>query len=428
MTKETRHLQTDLAIIGSGIAGFSASIFALNKDIPTAQVGNTGAIAYTTGYLDLLGKIEGEKTPVQDPWAELENLKDLSPSHPLNLISAADIREGFNQFISFLNGCGISYNTALDHNLTALTPAGTLKQTLCVPNTMLTGCEALAQKKPCVIVDFKGLKGFSARQIVSNLQQQWPDLSSAKITFPGMEHGELYPEVMARTLEVPTNREKLAKSLQDIAGYAKCVGLPAILGMHDPDHVRAELEKLTGLQLFEIPTMPPSVPGIRLREMFEQTFPKKGLILIPQQKVTRLNFTNKTIILNLSDNYGPIEIKAKAAILATGRFLSGGLDAGIDGIKEPLLDLPVSQPQNRKQWYRKNYTDPKGHLINKAGIKVNEQFRPLGDNGTPYHPGLFAAGSILAGQDWIRTRSGAGIAISSAFKAVQSVQQYLQQT
>ena len=58
MREEARHFETELAVIGSGIAGFAASIFALNRKIDTAQVGNTGAVAYTTGYLDLLGSSE----------------------------------------------------------------------------------------------------------------------------------------------------------------------------------------------------------------------------------------------------------------------------------------------------------------------------------------------------------------------------------
>ncbi len=55
MKEEARNFETDLAVIGSGIAGFAASIFAVNRKINCAQVGNTGAVAYTTGYLDLLG-------------------------------------------------------------------------------------------------------------------------------------------------------------------------------------------------------------------------------------------------------------------------------------------------------------------------------------------------------------------------------------
>ena len=158
-------------------------------------------------------------------------------------------------------------------------------------------------------------------------------------------------------LEVPGTRTEFAKLLKEAAGEAKIIGLPALLGMHRPDFVKTELERLTGLTIFEIPTMPPSVPGIRLREMFEQVFPQKGITLIPQQKVAALDFAPDGALLSLSDNYGSITIQARAVILATGRFLSGGLEAHITGISEPLLDLPVSTTSIPRDWYRENYTD-----------------------------------------------------------------------
>jgi glycerol-3-phosphate dehydrogenase subunit B len=40
---------------------------------------------------------------------------------------------------------------------------------------------------------------------------------------------------------------------------------------------------------------------------------------------------------------------------------------------------------------------------------------------------LFAAGIIIAHQDWIRERCGAGIAIATAYKAVESAAQFLSQ-
>lgn len=425
MRDETRTFATELAIIGSGIAGCAASIFALNRRIDCAQVGNTGAVAYTTGYLDLLGAIEEISVAVDKPWEDLAQLKKLHPDHPLSRIPVADIRAGFEQFAAFLGECGIAYTAPGENNITALTPAGTLKKTLCVPATMAAGPKAFADKTPCVIIDFKGLKGFSAREVVANLQDKWPTVSAARITFPDMDKGEIYPEVMARALEVPATRARLAELLREAAGEAKVIGLPALLGMHRPDHVRAELEQLTGLTIFEIPTMPPSVPGIRLREMFEQVFPEKGIILIPQQKVTALSFDTDGALLCLSDNYGPITIQAKAVILATGRFLSGGLEAHITGITEALLDLPVSQPPSRTDWYREGYTDRRGHLIHKAGIDIDTSYRPLGKNGKPHNERLFAAGIILAHQDWIRGRSGAGIAIATAYKAVEAAEIFL---
>ncbi len=128
MREEARHFETELAVIGSGIAGFAASIFALNRKIKTAQVGNTGAVAYTTGYLDLLGSSEISPVPVDNPWDSILQLKNSDPDHPLCRIPAEDIRKSFEQFTAFLGHCGIAYTAPQETNITALTPAGTLKK------------------------------------------------------------------------------------------------------------------------------------------------------------------------------------------------------------------------------------------------------------------------------------------------------------
>jgi glycerol-3-phosphate dehydrogenase subunit B len=290
---------------------------------------------------------------------------------------------------------------------------------------MQAGVDAFARKAKCVIFDFKGLRGFSARQVVSNLNSEWPELTAERLSFPDMLSGEIYPEVMARALEVPATREKLATLIKNLRGEAEVIGMPAIMGMHNPDEVMADLSRLIGCPVFEIPTMPPSVPGIRLREMFEQVFPQKGLTLVPQQKVRSLDFSADEVKLTLSDNYGPILIHAKTVILATGRFLSGGLEAERDGIHEPLLNLPVTQPESRDQWYQMKYMSKQGHSIHKCGIEVDDHFRPLSREGEVVDPRLFAAGVILAHQDWIRGRCGAGVAIATAYKAVAEAQEVI---
>jgi glycerol-3-phosphate dehydrogenase subunit B len=47
----------------------------------------------------------------------------------------------------------------------------------------------------------------------------------------------------------------------------------------------------------------------------------------------------------------------------------------------------------------------------------------LGQQGEVIDQRLYAAGIVLAGQDWIRQRCGAGIAISSAFKVIESIRE-----
>ena len=112
MSEPSRNFTVDLAVIGSGIAGFAASVFALNRGIVTAVAGNTGAVAYTTGYLDLLGRLDGSTTAVDDPWQAQAALREAQPRHPLSRVAAADIRSGFDEFTAFLGEHGIAYTRA----------------------------------------------------------------------------------------------------------------------------------------------------------------------------------------------------------------------------------------------------------------------------------------------------------------------------
>ena len=118
----------------TGLAGFAASVFALEQGVSTAQVGNTGAIAYTTGYLDLLG---GHRNRLlRNPWDGLDALRIDEPDHPLARISNDDIRTAFSRFTTTLSQMGVGYTAPGELNLFALSPAGTTKPTLAVPATM----------------------------------------------------------------------------------------------------------------------------------------------------------------------------------------------------------------------------------------------------------------------------------------------------
>ncbi len=424
MIQETRHYKTRLAVIGSGLAGFAASVFALERGIPTAQIGNTGAIAYTTGYLDLFGNHNQQL--LEDPWHGLDLLRRDEPDHPLSRICNEDIRTALRQFTESLTGMGIEYSGPGEHNLLALLPGGTVKPTLSVPGTMLPGVDAIKTDARILITDFVGLQGFSAKELATNLKISCPHARAMRLEFPDMGSGaQVFPEVMARALEVPAQRQRFAELLKSVAGDAEYVGMPAIMGVHAPDNVHTELEKLVGIPLFEIPTMPPAVPGIRLREMFEQQLPAKGLTLVPQQKVKRLELSEDGAVLYLEDSFGEVVIETQTTIMATGRFLSGGLKADRRVIRESLLGIPVRQPESRADWYRQHYFDTRGHPVNRSGIVVDAQFRPVNLDRRPVNKRLFAAGASLAHHDWVRQRCGAGVAIASAYKAVEGVSDLL---
>lgn len=424
MIGEHRLVEADTVIIGTGMAGFAAAIFALDRGLDVAQIGNAGALSYTTGYLDLLGYEDGRA--VVAPMEALERLRAASPDHPLARIAPATIEKALARFVAALTEFGIAYSPPGGENVKALLPTGLAKPTRSVPMTMMPGASALAERRKTLVVDFHGLAGFSAKEFAANFRSSWPALTTARIGFPDMDSGaEVFPEVMARALEVRATRERLAALLRNVAGNAEAIGVPAIFGIHGPDRVHAAMQELVGLALFEIPTMPPAVPGLRLRELLEQALPARGVKLAAQHKADRAELRPDGVELAYRDNFGPIAIHARTAVLATGRFLSGGLVAERDGVREVLFDLAVSQPEERSGWHRDDYFDPRGHPVNRAGIDVDAAFRPLDPNGEPVSDRLFAAGAVLSGQDWIRQRCGAGLAIATAWHAVEGVARVL---
>ena len=113
-------------------------------------------------------------------------------------------------------------------------------------------------------------------------------------------------------------------------------------------------------------------------------------------------------------------VQSRAIILASGRFIGGGLHADRERLKETIFDLPVKQPSTRAEWHNRDFLDIRGHLVNQAGLEIDDSFRPLNSSGQPAFPTLFAAGSILAHNDWKRIKCGAGNAIATAFGAVRS--------
>jgi glycerol-3-phosphate dehydrogenase subunit B len=421
--KDTETLTCDLCVVGSGMAGMSAALFAANRGLSTVLVGRTGEIIFATGLLDLMGVHPLEAgTLWNDPWAGIEALvKDL-PQHPYGRVPAETIRAAFEEILEFFESQDLSYTGFPQRNAAVLTSAGTVKVTYRVPLTMWNGVMARQGKASCLLVDIQGFKGFSARQIVSTAASAWPDLRTAKIVFPGANpEGEIFAERMARALEIEVHREKLAAILEPHIQRAAVVGLPAILGISRSTEIMRDIEKRIGRSIFEIPTMPPGVTGLRLKEAFERGLAAKKVNLLLENKVFRAGASSAAGFLLEAGRLEPERtIRCGAVLLATGRFMGGGLESDRHAVREPLFNLPVQQPEGRDHWHRENFLDRRGHPVNRAGIETDEFFRPKAASGRPAHPRLFAAGSILAHQDWMRMKCGSGLALSTAYAAVES--------
>ena len=422
----------DVAVIGAGMAGMAAALFAAERGLSCIQVGSGGGILFASGLLDLLGVHPvAEQRLWRSPYAALAALAQEQPGHPLARVDPGAIRTAFESFVAALGQAGLAYAPLGGRNRSVLTALGTLKTTFGVPLSMVAGAnllEAPGGLPPCLLVDFRGLREFSARQIAATLQDRWPGLRHQRVDFPGFEAvPELYAAHLARALEAAETRERTLALIKPLLGDARAVGLPAVLGLGHSRAVHAAFEAGLGLPVFEIPTMPTSVPGLRLLEALEGVMAARGVRRRHRSSVRALarNGNPGTMTLELDGVPGGERLCARAVVLATGRFSGRGLTADRGGVRESLLGLPVQQPASRETWHQHDFLDPAGHAINRAGLRIDDAWRPLDASGQPAMPRLYAVGSILAGQDWMRAKCGSGLAIATAWAAMEQVADHL---
>lgn len=404
------------------MAGQCGALFASQQGLSVAVLGPVGAWAYASGVFDLLGVHPFDQGKlVVNPWEAVRSLASDLPHHPFTLVSEQDMRAAFDVLLDAFDQVGYAYARAPEANSEVLTSLGTRKRTYCLPRTMWAGVAALRDRVPCLLVDFEGTKDYCARQIVVNASSAWPGLRSVRVRFPAAEDlSELSPEHLARRLDTSACRERLAEVVAPHVGESRAVGLPPILGFEKPLEALADLEQRLGVSVFEIPSTPVSVPGLRVRFAFERCLRKHGVSALADRVVRAEEDPEGGFLLHAGDADSRVVVRARSVLLASGRFLGGGLVADRHRVREALFDLPVHQPSSRADWHRKDLFDPRGHEVNQAGLEVDEGFRPRGPAGSVAFPRLRAVGSILAHQDWMRMKCGSGLAIATAWGAVRS--------
>jgi glycerol-3-phosphate dehydrogenase subunit B len=417
-----KRIKHDLVVIGSGLAGMAAAVFAVNRGISTAIVGSMGEAWFTSGAIDLMGvhPVESGRR-WNDPWAAIDALRRDLPGHPYAKLSNATIRTAVGEFLLFLNEAGLPYRTGEEGNLEIVTAFGSIKTTHAVPQTMWPGVAAFSLKAPCLAVGLQGLKGFSARLMSERLKTAWPDLRHVSLPplFDGLAQ-EISPLPLAGALETPEFRARLAGLIEPHLKDAGFVALPAVLGVNQAHRVLDDLAERLGRPAFEVPAMPPSIPGIRLKETLIRGLAEKGVRCLFQKQVLRAERrSGEGFSVEVGQADVEVRIRSKGIVMATGRFMGGGLRADRNRIKETLFGLPVVQPDHRDDWHADGFFDPAGHAVNRAGIETDALARPLASDGRPAIEGLFAAGTILAHQDWTRMKCGSGLSLATAWQAVE---------
>ena len=431
MRTDTGTWECDLLVVGAGIAGMTAAARAASLGLETVVAGSAGTLAFYSGLMDYLGCWPpGNPHMVQVPEEGVTRLLTEMPDHPYAIAAWAasaaagpdKIREGFEFVAGVLNRQGLAYSLPSGKNIFVITAMGTVKPSFLVPRTMTVEGEGVPdrldrEKGGLVIAGIQGLPGFSPSQVCYGLGEE--RAIPVRVSLPGTR-GMIPPQVAAGQMADPRIREIWTDQVRPHAAGAWACGVPAVFGLGDHQEIVDEISASLGCPLFEIPGAPPSMPGLRLKQAFESYLQSSGVRVLSNTRMADPVFDGKRFTLTAKVEPRGRKILARGVVLATGRFFGRGLHARRERIVEPLFHLDVSQPVRRSLWHNPRFLDPGGHGINRAGLETDRSFRPLDERGRPVYRHLYAAGGILANNDWSRLKSGAGVSILSAVTAVDT--------
>ena len=397
----------DLIIIGTGLSGLMAARTAAETGAKVLIVGKgTGSLCLFSNTIDVLGNLsEGTKMANGLPRWITDH-----PEHPYSKLGWEKIEQALSSFRSIFQS---QYTFQLiDHeNCLIPTGAGTYRPTYLIPPTMIAGT---SKNGKGLIVGFKGFKDFYADYMADQLKCRGIVIPLSE--FPGQE---MSSTLVARLMERESFRETLGRDLKKQMEGESRVGFPALLGMQDPLRVKKDLEEIIGVEVFEIPILPPSIPGMRIFRNFKEWLIQRGVTFLLGHSVSKADLYGKRC-KSIEVSHSPLSqsYSADRFILATGRFIGGGLKADEEKIFEPLFNLPVLQPGSRDHWFANSFFN--GHPIHQTGILTDSSFRPFDQKGEQLLDNVWITGSILTGHDCIQEKSREGIELATGYWAAKN--------
>lgn len=405
--KEFMHF--DLIVIGMGLSGLLAAKTAVELGKKVLIIGKgLGTLSILSNTVDLLG--------ILPPTVKVKDgLSQWIADHPEHLYAKVGwdkIEGAISSFQSYFPP-PYAFQSRNETNSLIPTGAGTLRPTYLIPSTMMKGI-TLKEKK-ALIIGFKGYKDFYAHRLADAFKCRGITLS-----LPETSQAEITATALARWMEQSSFREIIATEVKKQVKDETLIGFPAVLGVNDPMGVRRDLEKRTGASIFEIPVLPPSIPGMRVFNRFRARLIQKGVTFLLGYFVSRVILKGKRCE-GIEVSHPPIvhSYSADRYILATGRFIGGGLTADRERIHEPLFGLPVDQPSTRQEWFQKTFFSDQSHTIHQSGVPIDSSFRPVNDRGERILENVWVAGTILAHSNCIAEKSREGIEIATGYTAAQ---------
>ena len=410
----------DLLVIGAGLTGLTAAIYAAQAGL-TVRVISKGlsALHWIAGTIDLLGYLPNNRA-VDVPLAALDQLPD---HHPLRQVEEAMLRQALADLQGWLAEEGLDYvGGDQEANLWLPSAVGAKRPAYLAPAAQAAA--RLDDPAPLLIVGFDRLQDFYPLLIADNLSRQGYSARAHILPISLLTDRHNANNVhLAEGLDDLTRINALADVLRHMVTPGERIAFPAILGLTQHAQIVARLQSAIDVPIAEIPTLPPSVPGLRLHRALMRRLERLGGRV--ESNMTAVEFGaegDKLAWVATATSARPLRYRARAYLLATGGFLGGGFNSDHSGRSwESVFNLPLSLPNKRGQWFRPEFLDPAGHAIFHGGVQVNQAWQAVDAESKVIYRNLYAAGNLLAHTDAIRTRSREGLAVATGAAAMKAI-------
>jgi glycerol-3-phosphate dehydrogenase subunit B len=406
-------------VIGAGPAGLLTAWVARRRGAKVRVLASgIGTTHVSPGWIQVLNAAPG---------ASLEGWIVARPQHPYALAGLDALRGGLAALREVGEPTGLRYVGEPGDNLRLPTALGAAVEAAVVPESFAAG--DLRQPGAMLIAGPAGWRDFYPKLCADNLARQGFAAQSAAFDLPEMAAAsrfDLTPVGLARLFEQAEVRARVAAQLKPRLDGATRVGLPAVIGLARHAEAWQDLQARLGVPVFEIPTLPPSVPGMRLFNAFKTALTQAGVPILLDMTATRGVIDEDPKGLRRPLGSGVVvpgvvreaTYRADTIILATGGLYGGGITSNHRGeMREAVFGLPVHVPGGLGDWFDAKFLAESGHAAHYAGVRANSRLQPIDEAGNVVLENVRIAGRLLASHNPMTEGSTEGVWLATGYRA-----------